>query len=112
MNGGANPNVIWINEFHYDNAGTDEGEFIEVAGTAGLDLSNYELVLYNGSNGTSYNTMALAGMIDDESNGFGAVSFSYPSNGIQNGAPDGMALVENGTIVIQFLSYEGTFVAA
>lgn len=35
---------------------------------------------------------------------------SYATNGIQNGSPDGIALV-NGTTVVQFLSYEGTFAA-
>ena len=107
----ANPPVVWINEFHYDNVGTDQDEFIEIAGTAGLDVSNYSLVLYNGSNGTSYGTMNLSGTIDDESNGFGALSFSYPVNGVQNGSPDGMALVLNGNMVLQFLSYEGAFMA-
>ncbi len=107
--GGANLPSIWVNELHYDNASNDVGEFIEVAGTAGLDLSNYDLVLYNGNGGASYNTVALTGTIDDESNGFGAVSFAI--SGIQNGAPDGFALVEGGNIVKQFLSYEGAFVA-
>lgn len=109
--GGATPATVWINEFHYDNDGTDVGEFIEIAGTAGVDLSTYQLVLYNGANGAAYNTLALSGIVPDQSNGFGAVSFSYPANGIQNGSPDGMALVQGGNIVIQFLSYEGTFVA-
>ncbi len=36
------------------------------------------------------------------------MSLAYPSNGVQNGAPDGVALV-NGSSVVQFLSYEGTF---
>ena len=102
--------VIWINELHYDNTGTDAGEFIEVAGTAGLNLSGYSIVLYNGTGGASYDTDILSGVIDNESNGFGAISLAYPSNGIQNGAPDGIALVQ-GTTVIQFLSYEGTFTA-
>jgi|GEM_PF-893260 len=102
---------IWINEFHYDNTGTDVGEFIEVAGPAGVDLTPYSLVLYNGSNGLVYNTMNLTGMIDDEGSGFGAVRFNYPTNGIQNGAPDGIALVKNGTTVLEFISYEGTFTA-
>jgi hypothetical protein len=45
----------WINEFHYDNAGTDAGEFIEIAGLAGTNLAGWQLVLYNGnpSSGTS-----------------------------------------------------------
>ena len=41
----------------------------------------------------------------------GRRSLTYPVNGIQNGAPDGVALVFQGTTVIQFLSYEGTFTA-
>ena len=98
---------LWINEFHYDNDGADFGEFIEVAGTAGLDLSGYSIVLYNGSNGTVYNTINLSGSIDDEGLGFGAVDFQLPSNGLQNGSPDGFALV-NGTTLIEFLSYEGS----
>ncbi len=98
----------WINEIHYDNAGTDTGEGIEIAGPAGLDLSPFSLVLYNGSTDQQYDTQALSGSIDDESCGFGAVWFGYPVNGIQNGAPDGIALVSNGTDVIEFLSYEGS----
>jgi predicted extracellular nuclease len=105
------PPRAWINEFHYDNAGTDTGEFIEVAGTAGLDLTGWSLVLYNGANGTAYATTALTGVLDDEANGFGALAFTYPSNGIQNGSPDGIALVDDNGAVVQFLSYEGSFAA-
>ena len=100
--------AVWINEFHYDNAGTDVGEFIEVAGASGMDLTGYKILLYNASGGAVYATINLSGIIDNESNGYGALDFA--ALGIQNGAPDGFALV-NGTTVIQFLSYEGTFVA-
>ncbi|MDH5519072.1 MAG: ExeM/NucH family extracellular endonuclease, partial [Acidimicrobiia bacterium] len=99
-------------EFHYDNAGTDTGEFIEIAGPAGTDLTGWSLVLYNGSNGLSYDDAeVLSGVLGDQSNGYGFVVVDFPSNGIQNGSPDGMALV-NGSSVVQFLSYEGTFSAA
>ncbi|MCB0636926.1 MAG: hypothetical protein KDC54_09940, partial [Lewinella sp.] len=103
----------WINEFHYDDESTDEGEFIEIAGPAGTDLSTYVLYLYNGSFSvlSVYDDMTLAGVIPDEGAGFGAIAFSYPVNGIQNGAPDGLALVKDGQ-VLEFLSYEGDFVAA
>ena len=102
---------VFINEIHYDNAGTDSGEAIEIAGPAGTDLSGWSLVLYNGNGGAVYKTTALSCVItDQDGNGFGSLSFSYPVDGIQNGAPDGIALV-NGTTVIQFLSYEDTFVA-
>ncbi|HKY74585.1 MAG TPA: Calx-beta domain-containing protein, partial [Acidimicrobiia bacterium] len=96
----------WINEFHYDNTGTDTGEFIEIAGPAGLNLTGYTLVLYNGNGGGTYNTRALSGVIADQSNGFGVISFSYPTDGIQNGSPDGIALV-GPSGVIEFISYEG-----
>ena len=55
--------------------------------------------------------MPLSGSIDNESNGFGAVSFAYPVNGVQNGSPDCIALVLNNTMVLHFLSNEGAFLA-
>ena len=107
---------VFINELHYDNAGTDAGEFIEIAGVAGTNLAGYKLVLYNGTDvpgaAPAYTTTNLTGVIDDEGNGFGAVSFSYPVNGIQNGTADGLALIAPDGTVIQLLSYEGTFTPA
>ena len=41
--------TVFINEIHYDNTGTDAGEFIEIAGPAGTNLSDYSIVLYNGT---------------------------------------------------------------
>ena len=102
--------VVFINEIHYDNDGTDEGEEIEIAGTAGTDLTGWQIVLYNGSNGTVYDTDDIGGTIPDDGSGFGFVTIAYPSNGIQNGGPDGVVL-SDGTNVIQFLSYEGSFTA-
>ncbi|MBI4747381.1 MAG: hypothetical protein HY774_02790 [Acidobacteria bacterium] len=68
-------------------------------------------MLYNGSGGVTYDTDALTGMIPNQSNGFGTISLSYPTNGIQNGPPDGIALVNPSSVVVQFLSYEGSFTA-
>jgi uncharacterized protein len=105
--------TVFINEIHYDNTGIDAGEFIEIAGPAGTNLSGYSIVLYNGSGGAPYTAGSigpLSGTIPDQNNGFGTVSLAYPSNGIQNGSPDGVALVQ-GSTVIQFLSYEGVFTA-
>jgi DNA/RNA endonuclease G (NUC1) len=103
--------AVFINEIHYDNAGGDTGEFIEIAGPAGTDLAGYQLILYNGANGLSYNTKALTGVIPNLQGGFGVLHFTYPVDGIQNGAPDGMALISPASSVLQFLSYEGTFTA-
>lgn len=111
----GNVDGVYINEFHYENVGGDVGEFIEVAGPAGTDLSGYFITFYNGANQSSYaieglpNPYPLSGIIDDEGAGFGAVVFFFA--GIQNGSPDGVALSNGGTD-IQFLSYEGSFIAA
>ncbi len=100
----------WINEIHYDNSGGDVNEGIEIAGPAGTDLSCYQLIPYNGSNGAAYSVTALSGTISDEGCGYGAIWF--PITGLQNGAPDGIALYNTCTAtLIQFLSYEGSFTA-
>ncbi len=103
--------TVFINEIHYDNTGTDTGEAIEIAGPAGTDLSGWSLVRYNGNGGASYGTDNLSGPIPDSGNGFGFLVVNYPTNGLQNGSPDGVALVQDSTVV-QFLSYEGSFTAA
>ena len=111
-NAGANAHTaVFINEIHYDNTGTDAGEAIEIAGPAETDLIGWSLVLYNGTGGAAYNTRNLSGVIPDQHNGFGTLSVSYPSNGIQNGSPDGIALVDPSGTVVQFLSYESIFTA-
>jgi predicted extracellular nuclease len=102
---------VFINEIHYDNTGTDAGEAIEIAGPAGTDLTGWSIVLYNGTGGAVYDTDILSGTIPNQQNGFGTVSLTYPVNGIQNGSPDGIALVNSSSVVVQFLSYEGTFTA-
>src|SRR5262249_43583935 len=101
---------LHINEIHYDNVGTDSAEAIEIEGPAGASLAGWSVVLYNGNGGASYNTQTLSGTIPATCGTRGVVVINYPSNGIQNGSPDGMALV-GPTGVIEFLSYEGTFAA-
>lgn len=97
----------FISEIHYDNIGTDTGEAIEVQAPPGFDLSGWQLVLYNGANGTAYGTRTLAGVVPAA----GVVVESYPTDGIQNGSPDGVALVSPNGEVVEFLSYEGAFTA-
>ncbi|UJH91349.1 lamin tail domain-containing protein [Antarcticibacterium sp. 1MA-6-2] len=100
---------VFINEIHYDNDGGDLGEAVEIASPAGTDLAGWTVVLYNGNNSASYGTINLEGTIADQQGGFGTVSFTQ--SGIQNGAPDGLALVNAEGVVVQFLSYEGTMTA-
>ena len=100
---------VFINEIHYDNAGADEGEAVEVAGPAGTNLTGWQLSFYNGSNGASYDTQDLSGTLTDQTGGFGLLTVFLP--GIQNGAPDGVALVDATGVVVEFLSYEGDLTA-
>ncbi len=96
--------TVFINEIHYDNVGTDAGEFVEIANPAGADLTGWTVVLYNGGNGSVYDTKTLSGSAQ-------VTTQAYPSNGIQNGSPDAVALVDAAGDLVQFLSYEGTFAA-
>ena len=43
-----------LNEIHYDNAGTDVGEAIEIAADPNADLTGWRVVLYNGTGGATY----------------------------------------------------------
>ena len=108
--------AVFINELHYDNVGGDVGEKIELSGAAGVDLSGWSLVLYNGSRSLPYSTIDLVGVFDDQQNGMGVLAFDAPrfqnGNASGRGSPDGVALVDDMASAIQFLSYEGSFTAA
>lgn len=108
-NNSGNAGPPWINEFHYDNAGGDTGEFFEIAGAAGTDLTNWKVIGYNGNGGVTYDQINLSGMIPDQGGCMGTLAFDMA--GMQNGAPDGLALVDPDDNVIQFISYEGAFTA-
>jgi len=107
---------VWINEFHYDNAGADTGEFVEVVVAPGFsgDLTGIEVFLYNGASSSRSPYQILNGSEATDhgldSSGYRFLSWSLPVDGIQNGSPDGLALVVNSSL-IEFLSYEGTFIA-
>ncbi|MGW5055206.1 ExeM/NucH family extracellular endonuclease [Actinokineospora sp. NPDC004072] len=103
----ADPTAPSISEIHYDNAGTDTGEAIEVDAPPGFDLAGWKIVLYNGTGGAAYDTRTLSGTVPAA----GVVVQTYPANGVQNGSPDGVALVRPDGSVAEFLTYEGTFTA-
>lgn len=103
------PNM-WINEFHYDNDGSDQGEFVELVVPEGTPFTeDITISLYNGSNGEVYETILFMNMTKvTTSDGFDI--YTHDVEGIQNG-PDGFCLDHEGTVV-QFISYEGSFTAA
>ncbi|MFP4845195.1 T9SS type A sorting domain-containing protein [Winogradskyella sp. PE311] len=107
----------WINEIHYDNNGGDVNEGVEIVVTDIITypLANWYIQPYSGDSGgvqvggENYYTTP-----DNQSivNGFTIASINFS---LQNGEPEGMALIyDDGStngIVVQFLSYDGTFVA-
>lgn len=120
VGGAPLPADIFVNEFHYDNAGDDSNEFIEVAvgpGYAG-SLSDISVVLYNGNVATNvipYNTLNLATDFAQAgtSNSYKFYVANFPLNGLQNGPRDGFAIVNTATSqVIQTVAYGGSFTAA
>ena len=105
----AEAGEVWINEIHYDNTSSDTGEFFEIAGTAGTSLAGWSLVGYNGSNGSIYATVPLSGTLPMQDGCGGTLDFAM--TGMQNGSPDGLALVNAGGELVEFISYEGAFAA-
>ena len=75
--------------------------------------ANVTVTLYNGATGapygSSYNVTSDFTFHGTLGDGNDYYSLSLPSNGIQNGAPDGIAVDLAGAIQ-EFWSYEGTFV--
>ena len=112
---GVAPADIFVNEFHYNNAGTDQGEFIEVAVGPGFtgEFTEIDVLLYDGSTGKVYRTINLGSSAftrTSTANDFNLFTVGFGSV-IQNG-PDGIAIVNRVTQqVIQFISYDGSFAA-
>src|SRR5690606_32639172 len=108
---GSSTPSVWINEIHYDNDGGDVNESIEVV--ANFDASNYSIVLYNGSDGTTYGSVLNLGsdFTLTTNAGYNFYAILLPVNGLQNGSPDGLALVDGSNSVVEFISYEGVMTA-
>ena len=105
----AAASTVFISEFHYDNAGGDVGEFVEIYVQNGTTLADVTVTLYNGSNGTNYNSETADQMTSGGTVTLGGVDFNiyaWTVAGIQNGSPDGIAIDVAGD-VCEFISYEG-----
>jgi hypothetical protein len=116
-----------LNELDYDNVGGDTGEFVEIwnAGTTAASLNGLALVLVNGRDGAEYRRVALTGSLPaggylvvadagvTVASGATVVRFPVAHDVIQNGAPDGVALIDTvGLKLIDALSYEGEITEA
>jgi large repetitive protein len=99
---------IVINEIDYDQVGADSNGFVELRnnGDSAASLSGLALVLVDGTDGIEYDREALTGSI--AAGGYLVVAIEA-----QNGAPDGVALVNTATgALVDALSYEGAITAA
>lgn len=124
----ALPHLV-LNEVDYDQPGTDGGEFVELfnAGDANASLANLAVVLANGADNSEYQRYDLDSLGCLAAGGYlvlrdpgvtvtpGALvlPFATSTNSIQNGSPDGVALVDTSQhTVLDALSYEGDITAA
>lgn len=119
-----------INEIDYDQILTDTQEYVEIknVSAAPVPLAGLALVFINGANSTEYRrvdiSMVSATLMPGQylvvrsSNvvpAQGSLSVILPgaSDQIQNGSPDGVALINTVSLtVLDSLSYEGSIVAA
>ena len=97
-----------INEIDYDQVGTDGDGFVEIAntGTSEASLATVAVVFVDGADGQEYRRQVLTGTIAP--GGYTVVAIDA-----QNGAPDGIALIDTGTgTLLDALSYEGAITSA
>lgn len=102
---------VFLNELHYIWA---QQEFAEFAGPAGLDVSGFQMILYDGSTGQAYTTVTLptgAQLSGDLGSGFLGVLPVRTLNAFQDGNPDGVAVIDDTGAVCDFISYGGQFTA-
>ncbi len=109
-----------INEIEYTQAGADSAEYIEIYGRPGWDLLGYSIILYNGdpSQRRDYRTILLAGKVPPD--GFFVVGsaevpnvdmIAFATDGMQNGEPDGVVLMDPLNRVVEAWAYGGSFLA-
>jgi hypothetical protein len=125
----AKEGVLVINEIDYDQPGTDAAEFVEIynAGSSSVDLQNKALVFVDGANNNEYLRVSLgvAGSLPaggylvvcstnvTPAQGALVIHFGSTTDNIQNGAPDGVALIDTfANRLLDALSYEGSITAA
>jgi len=117
-----------LNEVDYDNIGEDIAEFVEIYNNTGgpVDLANIRLVLVNGGTNTTYLNLSLAAggtLMQGQYLVVGPAALMAPpeavkvnfvavKDSVQNGSPDGIALVDlTSMTVLDALSYEGPMTA-
>jgi len=127
LGGGGAPGIV-LNEADYDNVGTDTTEYLELFNPSGsvTSLAGLQVVLVNGATNAPYQTIDLAPLgslaagkylviaPDTVTVPTGVLQLDplWTQDQLQNGAPDGIALIDSVTkTVIDAISYEGAITA-
>lgn len=120
------PATLVINEIDYDQPGTDTAEFIELYnyGNNDISMSQVILILFNGANGTPYDTLVFP-PVTVPADGYYTIcgpasgllncnmSFADTADNVQNGSPDGMVLFDVvESAYVDGVSYEGDVAGA
>ena len=116
-----------INEVDYDQIGVDANSFIEIFNPScnAIALDNFAVVLVNGGGNAEYARFAFPAATSLAAGGYlvirnnsvtvplGTVSINASGDFMQNGAPDGVALINTvSNTLVDALSYEGSIAAA
>jgi hypothetical protein len=116
------PSGLRLNELDYDQPGIDTAEFVEIVnlGDQRYRLRKVDLVLVNGVTSADYRRVELSGLLGPARRLVVATSavtvdgnakvlpLPLASNNVQNGSPDGVALVDTADrVILDALSYEG-----
>lgn len=116
---------VYFNEIRADDASTDDIEFIELIGPAGLDLSGFTIIHYNGNETSDADiwqhtigtfTIPDDGIVDDHGGPIGfyvLAALTVPNRdetlpaSIQNG-PDGLVLHDPESNILDAIAWEGS----
>jgi hypothetical protein len=125
----GNPQRLVINELDYDNVSTDMFEYVELYNPSDRDvaLEGLWVVLVNGATSAEYDAVYLgvleklppgqhlliAGAGVDVPAGTLKIDPGWTTDQVQNGSPDGVAIIDDVTLnVLDAVSYEGSVTAA
>jgi hypothetical protein len=112
-----------LNELDYDQPGLDTGEFVEIVnvGSERSRLRHVALVFVNGTTSAEYRRVPLSGRLGplrrlvvatssvSVDGSARVIPLPLSRDNIQNGAPDGVALVDTANdVVLDALAYEGS----
>jgi hypothetical protein len=126
--GGVPPSIV-INEIDYDNTSLDQFEYVEIfnPNSTTMSLAGLYLVFVNGATSAEYDAVYLgyAGSLApgaylliggagvDVPTSVQKIDPGWTTDAIQNGAPDGAAIIDDITLtVLDAVSYEGSITAA